>query len=116
MKQNHTCGPVPKDNIFSWLTDWLAGWLADCGWRAGWLAVPGCLVGWGWLAGPAAIAGWLTGRGRLAGWLTVFYNWMLEKMHGQKWSILYLWEQFGAECDPSPIWGAGGWLAGWLAG
>jgi len=29
---------------------------------------------------------------------------------------LYLWEQFGAECDPRPIWGAG-WLAGcgWLA-
>ena len=28
----------------------------------------------------------------------------------QKWSILYVWEQFGAECDPRPIWGTG-WLA-----
>ena len=41
---------------------------------------------------------------------------MLEKTNEQKWSILYLWEQFGAECDPRPVWGTG-WLAvaGWPA-
>jgi len=48
---------------------------------------------------------------------------MLEKTPKQKWSILYLWEQFGAESNPKPIWGAGclavaGWppVTAWLAG
>jgi len=39
---------------------------------------------------------------------------MFEKTHGQKWSILHLWEQLGAECDPSQS--RFGALAGWLAG